>query len=255
MFSCKRLGIKINDCTTSKREKFAANLDIYGLEQSQQGALDPLKVIEYILETQILYKDIDGYTSKRGSLPAGATIKKTGENKYLIEAEFGNYTTNHVKSMFARFNDKLPSPCNPTKYPELTLSHRQDCTYKETEEDFTADKQEQQQEETQANPPKFEEMPVEQQIATIFNDISQLESKKSEIETKLNDLYQKRDELSKDTSTGDEDVEKTGYSVKEPKKEVSSKKSQLNTLLIFLSITVVAGGLLLGYLYKEGYFY
>jgi len=250
-FTCEKLGIKINDCMTSKRGSFNANLEIYGLEQSENAMLDPLKVVEYILYTQILYKDVNGYTSKNGNLPEGATIKKTGDNKYLIEAQFDLYTTNHVKSMIARFNDQLPRTCNPTKYPNIILSNRKDCTYVETEEDFIKDRKEaEQQLSISLTPKKWEEMPPEELRQAVNNEIAGLETKKSEIETRLNELYNKRNELSEEDSK----KSTTGYSIKESKSE-AAKKSQLKILLLFLFITLAVGGSLLAYLYKEGYFY
>lgn len=252
LFTCEKLGLKVNDCMTSKRGEFNANLEIYGLEQSENAMLDPLKVVEYILDTQILYKDVNGYTSKNGNLPEGATIKKTGDNKYLIEAQFDKYTTNHVKSMIARFNDQLPRPCNPAKYPGIILSHRQECKYVETEQDFIADQQEAEQEpKISLTPKKWEEMPPEELREAVSKEISDLETKKSDIETRLNELYNKRTKLGE----AEEDPESTtGYSIKDSKSE-AAKKSQLKVLLLFLSITLVVGGSLLAYLYKEGYFY
>ncbi len=251
LFSCQRLGIKINDCMTSKRGDFETNLEIYGLEQSENAKLDPLKVIDYTLETQILYKDIDGYTSKKGSLPLGAAIQKTGNNKYNIKAQFDKYTTNHVKNMWVKFNNRLPTTCSLVQYPEITLSHRQACKYVETKEDFIADKKEAEQQTTiSLTPKKWEDMPPEELRQAVFKEITDLESKKSEIDTRLNELYNKKNELekTKDDSTS------TGYSIKEPQAE-SGKKSQLKILLLFLLIVVGVGGSLLAYLYKEGYFY
>ncbi|MDP2907187.1 MAG: hypothetical protein Q8O03_04565 [Nanoarchaeota archaeon] len=251
-FSCERLGIKINDCTTSKRGDFNANLEIYGMEQSENAMLDPLKVVEYTLETQILYKDINGYTSKKGSLPLGATIKKTGDNKYSIEAQFDKYTTNHARNMWVKFNNMLPRTCSPIEYSDIILSHRQVCTYVETEGDFIADKQEaEQQPGLSLTPKKWEEMPPEELRNAVSQEISDLETKKSDIETRLNELYNKRTGLG---NAEEESKSTTGYSIKESKSE-AAKKSQLKILLLFLFITVTVGGSLLAYLYKEGYFY
>lgn len=258
IFTCKRLGIKINDCLTSKRGKFTANLDIYGLEQSEKGSMDPLKVIDYMLETQILYKDIKGYTSKLGSLPDGATITKTGANQYKIEAEFDKYTTNHVKNMWINFNNNMIKQCKPSQYSDIILSGKKQCAYKETEEDMQAEKEETKTQEAQ-NTAQPQELPVDQLVTNIYNEISDLETKKTQIDERLNELYQKRSELNE--LQGKEEESKTGYSIKEPesKKELTTseakKKSQLKILLLLLSMVIVIGGGLLGYLYKQGYFY
>ncbi len=227
-FSCERLGIKINDCMTSKRGDFNANLEIYGMEQSENAMLDPLKVIDYTLETQILYKDVNGYTSKKGSLPLGEVIKKTGENKYSVEAQFDKYTTNHVMNMWVKFNNRLPRPCSPAEYSDIILSHRQECKYVETEEDFIADKKEaEQQSGISLTPKKWEEMPPEELKDAVSKEISDLETKKSDIETRLNELYNKRTELG---NVEEETKSTTGYSIKESKSE-AAKKSQIKTLL------------------------
>lgn len=255
LFSCQRLGIKINDCTTSKSGDFKANLEIYGLEQSENATLDPLKAVDYTLDAQILYKDINGYTSKRGNLPLGAVIKKTGDNKYSVEAQFDKYTTNHVNNMWVRFNNKLPSVCNPAEYPEIMLSNRQTCTYIETEEDIIKDKTEaEKQPEVSLTPKKWEDMSAEELGQAVSKEITDLESKKSEIDTRLNELYNKRNELEKANEKSNESNKNTGYSVKDSSSE-NAKKSQLKILLLFLFITVIVGGSLLAYLYKEGYFY
>lgn len=260
IFTCKRLGIKINDCLTSKRGKFTANLDIYGLEQSEKGTMDPMKVIDYMLETQILYKDINGYTSKLGSLPYGATITKTSPNQYVVEAEFDKYTTNHAKNMWANFNSNMVKQCKPSQYPDIILSSKKQCAYKETEEDMQAEKEEAKEQETQSTTTQPKELPIDQLIVNMYNEINDLETKKTQIEGRLNELYQKRSELN-ELQGAKEEESKTGYSVKEPASQKeptpseAKKKSQLKILLLLLAMVIVIGGGLLGYLYRQGYFY
>lgn len=248
LFTCNKLGIKINDCTTSKTGRFTANLNIYGLEQSPQGTMDPLKVINYILDTQILYKDINGVTSKRGSLPQGTIITKVEENKYFIEANFDKYTTNHVEKMWVNFNDNLIRPCSPADYSSVILSHNKECEYKETEEDILTRLKEEEEEQKEDEPEPYD----------VNQEIQDLETQKYQIEQRLNELYTQRGEPStEETSTGgiQEEPKNTGYStIKEPD-SVTKKKSQLKILLTLLLGVVVIGGSLLAYLYKQGYFY
>ncbi|MBM3200000.1 hypothetical protein FJZ53_03600 [Candidatus Woesearchaeota archaeon] len=258
LFTCKRLGVKINDCLTSKSGLFEANLDIYGLEQSEKANLDPIKALEYIVDTMMLYKDINGYTSKRGSLPVGSTITKTGDGKYKISAQFDKYTTNRVTSLLARFNDnQLPTICSPVKYPGVILSHRQDCKYEQTQADIEAEKKARQQEKETASESvwtfatvNLDKLPPEKLRESLETEIKSLEDKKYKLDTKLNELYSKRNTLDQKEK---EEAEKTGYTPLS--KSDSAKKSQLNTLLMVLLGVVVLGGGLLGLLYKEGYFY
>ncbi|MCG2718749.1 MAG: hypothetical protein L6408_07955 [Nanoarchaeota archaeon] len=203
IFTCEKMGIKLNDCVTSKREKITAHLDIYGLEQSPGLNLDPLKVIDFKLRTQMLYRDINEVVSKTGSLPKGATITKVADNKYLLEANFDSYTTNRIYEMSVNFNDNLKRPCSPVDYPNIILSDKTTCVYIETEED-------------------------------------KLEEKKEKEETKA-----------------EESARNTGFSVveDEPIDDKSRKKSQLKTLMWILLGSLLIGGVLLYYLYEEGYFY
>lgn len=251
LFTCEKLGIKIKDCVTSKTGKFTSNLDIYGLEQSKEGGMDPLKVIDYVLETQILYKDIFDYVSKKGSLPKGATITKTAENQYLIEANFDKYTTNHVKTMWAGFNNNLVRPCDPAKYSNIILSYKQGCEYKETEEDIVTWQKEQEEKQNliTGSLPEIKN-PVEELKKSLAEEIYELELKRTEIEAKLNELYEQREEQSQEEA---EEEKPTGYSIKES--DSSNKKTQLKIMLISLSAVILIGGALLAYLYKEGYFY
>lgn len=252
LFTCEKLGIKIKDCVTSKTGKFSANLDIYGLEQSKEGEMDPLKVIDYVLETQILYKDISNHVSKKGSLPKGATITKTADNQYLIEANFGKYTTNHVETMWTGFNNNLVRPCDPTKYPSIILSYKQGCEYKETEEDVITWQKEQEEKQNliTGSLPEIKK-PVEELKKSLAEEIYGLELRRTEIETKLNELYKQREEQSPEEEK--EEEKPTGYSIKESGS--SNKKTQLKIMLVSLLAVILIGGSLLAYLYKRGYFY
>lgn len=244
LFTCNKLGIRIKDCLTAKSGKFTANLDIYGLEQSPRGTMDPLKVIDYILDAQILYKDINGITSKRGSLPQGAAITKTGENQYHIEAYFDKYTTNHVEKMWVKFNDQLIRPCNPADYPNVILSHSSECEYKETEEDYLA-----------KLIPEVE--PVEEEEPyDIEKEIQDLETKKSQIETRLKELYEQTgyvNDIKEELTDLEEGTKNTGLTTGSV--GVSKKQEQLNIMIFSMLGVFVVGGLLLTYLYKRGYFY
>lgn len=218
VFTCHKMSIKIKECLTSKSGKFTSILDIHGLEQSEKGKMDPIKVIGYILNTQLLYKDINGFTSKRGSLPEGAIIKKIAEDQYQIEANFPKYTTNHVKQIWVKFNDELKKPCNPLNYPNAIFSDKKDCEYKETEEDILAELKEGVGEPTE---------PVNEQP-------------EQEEKTDLSE------------------AKKTGYSVKESVNAGEGspkKKERLNIMLFSLLGVIIIGGILLSYLYKQGYFY
>lgn len=246
LFTCNKLGIKIKDCLTSKSGKFTTNMDVYGMEQSPKGKMDPLEVIDYTLDTQILYKDINDHTSKRGSLPKGATITKTGTNQYYIEAYFDKYTTNHVTKMWARFNDNLKRPCNPVDYPHITLSHSSECEYRETEEDFLA-----------KLIPKVEEPVAEEESYDVEQEIQDLETKKSEIETRLKELYNEAgyvNDIKEELTELNEESKTTGLPVT-GSVGISKKKERLNIMILSVLGVIVVGGSLLGFLYKKGYFY
>jgi len=260
LFTCKKIGIRVNDCLTSKSGKFTSNMDIYGLEQSERAKLDPFEVIDFILDAQILYRDINDRVSKRGSLPKDAVIKKVAENKYLIEANFDKYTTNHAKYMWVKFNDNLPRVCNPSDYPDIVLTYKKECEYKETEEDWLAEQEEKEDLVLGSLPTILEETPVEQLRDSVYNEINELEAKRAQIESRLNELYQKKDEISTVDESSAEEIQEepknTGYSIKSSDIEGSSKKAdRLKILLVFLFGVIVVGGVLLTYLYKQGYFY
>lgn len=204
IFTCEKVGLKLNDCVSSKRGKITANMNIYGLEQSPGLNLDPLKVLDFKLRAQILYRDINGVVSKIGGLPEGAKITRVAENKYLVEAYFNKYTTNRVHDIQVNFNDKLTRPCSPINYPGGIFGDKISCTYVETEDDKLDEKNEK-------------------------------EMAKAEEEAYRN----------------------TGFSVIEDEApdDKARKKGQLKTLMWILLGSLLIGGVLLYYLYEEGYFY
>lgn len=253
-FTCNRLGIKINDCLTSKTGKFTSNIEIYGLEQSAKGKMDPLEVIDFLLDTQILYKDIDGLTSKKGSLPEGATVVKVSDNKYLVESNFPKYTTNHVTTMKVIFNDNLKRPCNPVDYSDVIFTNQKECVYKETEEDrelMTKEDQEKQK--------LIEEQSKLILEKSVEEKIKSLETKKFEIENELSKLYIQTGRNSEESEENKVEEKKqesmnTGYSVKESS-GLTKKQGRLKIMSFFMIGVIALGGLLLFYLYREGYFY
>jgi len=230
-FTCEQLSVKIEECVTSLTGKFKAYMSIYGMEQSVKGTMDPLEVIDYDLNAKILYKDINGYTSKRGSMPAGATVTKLGPGKYLIASEFDEYTTNHVTDMIVRFNDQLKRPCNPADYPEAIFSNKATCDYRETEDDIEAD---------------------EDLLAKYREE--EKEPEKIETVEELVEEFLEESEEGILEGTNEESMT-TGNSVKEQITVQERKKNQLKVLITILFSVLIIGGVLLSYLYKQGYFY
>jgi len=247
VFSCNRIGLEIEECFTTKSGRFTANLNIHGLEQSKEADLDPFDVIDYDLETQMLYKDINGYTSKKGNLIEGSNIMKIQDNTYAIKGSFPKYTTNYVKKMIVRFNDNLPRACIPTDYPDLILSDVKQCEYRQFEEE--------EEEEETGIPEGFFEKPEPEEI--VEEEIPE-EFAEEPPEEELNEkLEQELDE----GNTQDEPVEETseslntGYIVAEDSSGTAKKKARLKVLVFSLLGVMIVSGALLSYLYKEGYFY
>lgn len=212
LFTCNRLSLNLKSCETSEGGKFTAQIEVMGLEQSERRKLDPVKVIDYILDADQYYKDITGRTGKRGSLPQGYTIERIKDYTYKISYSFidGNF----IKDMWVKFNDNLPKQCNPSDYPQLQFSSKKECKHGVvTEEEI------------------LEEMDIEK-IREKYKE--QITEKKEE---------QKEEPTQNPAGYSIKDAEITSQ---------AGKKSQLKLLGLILLGVIIVGGSAVFYFYKQG---
>lgn len=135
LFTCSKLGLSIDSCHTTNRNKFQAYLNILGLRQSEKAMMDALKAVTYNFETENSYTDIRNAYTKKGKLPINAEIIELGNEKYLLEA---NLEDNFVKTLGIRY-DTLVFGCVEGNYPNVSFYDVKECTSEISLEEGTAD--------------------------------------------------------------------------------------------------------------------
>ncbi len=103
LFNCRFLGLNIDDCYTKDNKFYAyftANLEKQSSEENSKF-IDVNNGLKYMIEANGAYMDTTGNLLKRGKLPKVYTIKNTGRNKYLLEADF---PSSSVKNLYIEYS-------------------------------------------------------------------------------------------------------------------------------------------------------
>ena len=122
-FSCSLLGTGINECYTKNNKTFSAEIILKGLNQSQEEELDWLRDMEYKVQANDRYEDINGKYSNIGSLPKDFKIESLGGDLYNLSYYFKK--ENSIKSFAIGFRDL--AECRTGKYSYLRLFDYKEC--------------------------------------------------------------------------------------------------------------------------------
>jgi hypothetical protein len=126
IFTCEELNISIESCE-NQGDLFRAVLNVKGLEQSKEAMMGLLQVVDFQLETENKYKDMDGKETSKGTLPEKAQAVRLEKDKYVIRYEFSSKNPNTVKILRASYNTNLKYPCDTEKYPEVKFYDSIEC--------------------------------------------------------------------------------------------------------------------------------
>ncbi len=101
-FTCDLLWLKINNCTNSEKDGFAAELLIKGLDQPAIYSIKDEDLLTFKLEADYPYRDINEFIKNIGGLPQNYRFKRQLEDNYLLTSKvegvkFGKLTVSFNK--------------------------------------------------------------------------------------------------------------------------------------------------------------
>ena len=123
-FSCKLIGVYVDDCRNINNERFEASARIYGMGDITKENLTLDDNIKFMLWAEFDYEDFKGHISERGSLPKGVKISNPEYGQYYFNVS--NFD-NKIKSFVGKFIgiNSIEGGC--VNYPNISLYSYKEC--------------------------------------------------------------------------------------------------------------------------------